>query len=197
VSRGSAFLHIHDWVPRLCRQVLESRIMSRHFLFAVAIVAFVSGESSAFAQPRPSTVVELAAGALLFPDEGIVTEGFVGGAGRLYVSPRISIGPEVAWIHGDNHSHLMATGNVTIDLLRSDQTGAAPRVTPFVVVGAGVFQTREQFFNGPYTSHEGAFTAGGGVRAAAGSRMFIAAEARVGWEMHLRVNGVVGVRLGS
>jgi hypothetical protein len=44
--------------------------------------------------------------------------------------------------------------------------------------------------------NEGAFTAGGGVRALVGPRVFVGAEARVGWELHLRLNGIIGVRLG-
>src|SRR3954471_13799904 len=85
----------------------------------------------ASAQGRPTAAVELAAGALFFPDDGItVSEGAIGGNGRFYVSPRVSLGPEVAYIRGQDHAHLMLTGNVTVDL-------APPRkrVTPFVVGG--------------------------------------------------------------
>jgi len=64
---------------------------------------------SAIAQERPGPLGELALGALLFADDGIVAEGFVGGAARFYVLPRISVGPEIAYIQGDNHSHLSLT----------------------------------------------------------------------------------------
>src|SRR5262245_31620048 len=147
----------------------------------------------AVAQERPSPVAEFAAGALLFADDGVVTEGFVGGSGRVYVSPRLSVGPEIAFIQGDNHSHLMLTGNLTIDVL-GPANGQPRPVTPFLVAGAGLFQTRERFFNGTFTSSEGAFTAGGGVRALLRHRVIVGAEARVGWELHLRFNGLVGVR---
>ena len=151
----------------------------------------------ALAQERPSPAAELAVGSLLFADDGVVAEGFVGGTARVYVLPRVSIGPEIAYIAGDNHSHLMLTGNVTVDFL--GPTGSQPRrVTPFAVVGAGLFQTREQFPNNEtFTSNEGAFTAGVGVRGTIGDRVFVGAEARVGWELHLRLNGLVGVRLGK
>jgi hypothetical protein len=69
-------------------------------------------------------------------------------------------------------------------------------VTPFLVVGGGVFQTHETFLAGSFTSSEGAFTAGGGVRVAAGDRVTIGVDARVGWELHVRVGGVLGIRLG-
>jgi hypothetical protein len=88
---------------------------------------------------------------------------------------------------------LGASGVDLVTLLNRD----APLVTPFVVVGAGLFQTRESFLdNETFTSSEGAFTAGGGVRGPIGERMMLGVEARVGWELHVRVNAVVGVCLG-
>jgi hypothetical protein len=41
-----------------------------------------------------------------------------------------------------------------------------------------------------------AFTAGDGVRALVGKAVIVGAEARVGWELHVRVNGVLGIQLG-
>src|SRR6185295_8559739 len=105
-------------------------------------------------------------------DDGIASESLVGGAARWHRLPRISVGPEVVYIHGDNHSHLMVTGNVTWDLL-APTNGRPPSITPFFVVGGGVFQTRETFFSGTFTSTEGAFTAGGGVRALVGDRVTV------------------------
>jgi len=64
-----------------------------------------------------------------------------------------------------------------------------------VVAGGGVFQTREHFFNGTYTSSEGAFTVGGGVRALAADRVTLGVEVRAGWEAHIRINGLIGVQL--
>ena len=148
---------------------------------------------------RSGPVAEIAGGALLFADDGVVTEGFVGGAGRFYLSPRVSVGPEIAFISGENHSHLMLTGNVTFDFL-GPINGQPRAVTPFAVVGGGLFRTSEQF---PFaavttsTSSEGAFTAGGGVRGLVGKRAVAGVEARIGWETHIRLNGFVGVRFGS
>src|SRR5688572_4043109 len=149
----------------------------------------------ATAQNRPGPAAEFAAGWVGFADDGVVSESLVGGAVRLYIRPRLSIGPEVVFIHGDNHSHLMVTENVTWDLM-APTNGRPPSITPFFVLGGGVFQTRERFSSGAFTSSEGAFTAGGGVRAVVGDRVTIGADARVGWELHLRVSGLVGLRLG-
>jgi hypothetical protein len=87
------------------------------------------------------------------------------------------------------------TGNLTFDVIAPAAGRAAP-VAPFLVVGVGMFQTRESFFGEDSTYTEGAFTAGGGVRAAVNQRVTVGVEARIGWETHLRINGLVGVRLG-
>jgi hypothetical protein len=150
----------------------------------------------AAAQERPSPVAELHAGALVFADDGFPRENFIGGAGRFYVLPRISVGPEIAYISGVDHSHLMLTGNMTFDLL-GPANGRPAKVTPFVVAGAGLFRTRQQFTRGIFTHTEGAFTAGGGVRARVGDVVTVGGEVRIGWELHLRFNAVVGVRLGK
>ena len=174
--------------------------VNSRFLLGLATLVFAligtPAIRAATAQERPEPAAELAAGALLFADDGVVGEGFVGGTARVYVSPRISVGPEIAFIRGQNHSHLMLTGNVTFDLA-GPVSGQPRAVTPFVVAGGGLFQTRERFLNGStFTSSEGAFTAGGGVRALVGRRVIVGAEARIGWELHIRLNAMVGVRLG-
>ena len=150
----------------------------------------------AAAQDRPGPAVEFAAGWVGFADDGIVSESLIGSAARWYPFRRISVGPEIAYIQGGRHSHLMLTGNVTCDLL-SPTNGRPRRITPFVVVGGGLFQTREQFSNGTFTSREGAFTAGGGVRAFVGDRITIGVDTRVGWEAHVRVSGFIGLHLGG
>lgn len=167
-----------------------------HSIIVSALILCPALAHPAVAEERPAAAGEFAAGAILFADDGVVSEGFVGGAARFYLRPRISVGPEITFVSGNNHSHLMLTGNVTFDLLGPPR-GAPPPVTPFVVVGGGFFQTRESFPSGTFTSADGAFTAGGGVRALAGRRLIVGAEARVGWELHIRVNGFIGVRLGE
>lgn len=164
-------------------------------LFAVLLLAV---DSPVGAQTRPAPAVDVSAGWVGFPDDGyLVSEALAGAAARYYVRPRLAIGPEVAFIQGDGHSHLMLTGNVFFDLRRPDR-GRAPRVTPFLVLGGGLYQTRETLLaRGPYTSREGAFTAGGGVRVPVGERGTVGVEARMGWEAHLRLNAVFGWRFGG
>jgi len=147
---------------------------------------------TAVAQDRPAAAAEVSLGWVGFADDGIVSETLVGGAVRLYVTPRIGLGPELLYLAGPNHSHLVITGNVIFDLVSPDHP-----VTPFLVVGGGLFQTRESFPSGSFTSSEGAFTFGGGVRASVSDRVLLGVDARVGWETHVRINGTIGVRLGK
>jgi hypothetical protein len=166
----------------------------------IAVIALawlvVPASCPAWAQERPAPAAEFAAGTLLFADDGIVSEGFVGGAARFYVLPRISVGPELAYISGTNHSHLVLTGNATFDFL-SPLNGRPRRATPFAVVGGGLFRTRQRFPSDPnFASSEGAFTAGGGFRARISDYVMAGVEARIGWELHLRLNATIGVLLG-
>lgn len=162
----------------------------------VVFCLFALPLSTVTAQNRPRSAAEFAAGWVGFADDGIVSEGLIGGAARFYLRPRISIGPELVYIGGTGHSHLIVTGNVTWDLF-APSGGRAYRTTPFLVVGGGLFQTRESLFTGSFTSSEGAFTAGGGVRTAISDRVTAGIEARAGWETHLRISGLVGVQLGG
>ena len=172
---------------------MRHRTFLKAALGLIASLILLSG--TAEAQEHPEPVIEMEAGWMGFADDGIVSEGLVGGAGRWYVSPRVSIGPELVYVHGSNHRHLIVTANVTFDFL-SPTSGRPRQVTPFLVAGGGLFQTRETFTSGDFTSREGAFTAGGGARASAGERVAIGIDVRVGWELHLRVSGFVGLRLG-
>ena len=163
---------------------------------AIALVAS-SVAGSASAQERGTTAIDVSAGWTGFADDGIVSEGAVGAAARWHVSPRVSIGPEFTFISGESHSHRVLTANVTFDLL-SPRSGRS-RVTPFIVIGGGVFNTSESFaFTGErFSSSEGAFTVGGGVRAPINDRVSLGADARLGWEPHIRLMAFASVRLGS
>jgi hypothetical protein len=59
--------------------------------------------------------------------------------------------------------------------------------------GLGMFWSRTQVGTGPYQSSDPAFTAGAGLRVRVSSRISATAEYRIGWELHQRVTGSVGV----
>ena len=169
-----------------------SRTVGEQFVCVMVVLVGVLPAKAA-AQELLRPIVELSAGWLGFPDDGgTVSEGMLGGTVRWYLSPRLSVGPEAIWVNGRDHSHFVLTGNVIFDLL-SPGSGKPQSVTPFLLAGGGMFQTRETFSRGDYTSTEGAFTAGGGARVRATDRVTFGIESRIGWEPHLRVNGFVGV----
>lgn len=167
------------------------RRMASIFLIVGVVLALLPQRAAA--QQVRRTVVEASSGWIGFADDGVVSEGLVGGAVRWHLTPRVSVGPEISWIRGRNHSHLVLTGNVNFDVL-SPRDDHPRRVTPFFVVGGGMFRTTESFVSGDFTSAEGAFTAGGGVRANPTDLLTFGVDARIGWELHIRLNGFIGLR---
>jgi hypothetical protein len=161
-------------------------------------LGLVTGVGPAGAQVRevPAPVVEVSGGWAGFLDDALIDHAVFGGSARVYVSPRLSLGPELVYMIGPGQDRdLFVTGNLTFDVLRP--TADRPRrVTPFVVVGGGWLRHSDRFGTETFSSGEGAFTAGAGVRGWVNDRVFVAGEARVGWKPHLRLSGTVGVALG-
>jgi hypothetical protein len=154
-----------------------------------AIVFTTSG--SALAQ-TPHAAAEGLLGHAGFLDETTINHSVWGAAARWYVLPRVGIGPELVYLKGPGDDRdLVITGNVTFDFV------AGRRITPFVVVGAGMFRHTDTFSGQTFTSTEGSFTAGGGVRVPIGERLYIAPELRLGWEPHYRVTVALGWRFGD
>ena len=122
---------------------MRARLRTAHRV-AAAVVALVLSAHPASAQQRPAPALEVAAGWVGFADDGVVSEFPIGGGFRWYVSPRVSVGPEVTFITGDSHSHQVVTGNLTFDFLTPRR--GAPRITPFMVVGGGMFRTSRHRF---------------------------------------------------
>jgi hypothetical protein len=165
-------------------------MMQLRFVPAAVCLALATLFASPAHARQQSFAIDAAAGWVGFADDGIVSEGLFGGAARWQISPRVGIGPELVYIQGENHSHFVVTGNLTFDF---NPDGA---VQPFILVGGGMFQTHETFFDDAVTSSEGAFTAGGGVRGRVSERVSLGLDVRLGWETHIRVGGIVSVRLG-
>jgi hypothetical protein len=157
-------------------------------VWLVAVVlGLAAGQSSA--QER-TFAIEGTGGYVGFADDGIVGHSLIGAAARWYVLPRISIGPEIQFMAGEgDHSDLMVTGNVTVDPI--ERRAGHPAI-PYLVVGGGLFQTRDTFRGDTFTSSEGGFTAGGGVRVFLGDSFYVAPEFRGGWEPHFRLSVSVG-----
>jgi len=162
------------------------------FLLAIGQAAPGFAQSDSL---RPAPAAEVLTGWAGFVDETLIEHVAFGGITRFYVTPRISLGPEVAYLRGpDGDRDVMITGNLTFDLLRP-RLGRPRRVTPFLVVGGGFAQNSLLIGTISYTSNEGAFTGGGGVRVWFNDSIYGVVETRIGWEPHVRVMGGVGVAL--
>lgn len=152
--------------------------------------------ASAHAQssdPPPAPAVEFLVGWAGFVDDATIDHSIYGAAGRISLTPRLAVGPEVVYMIGPGSDRdLFVTGNVTFDLVPPRQ-GRPRRVTPFVVGGGGFFQHSDRAGSFSFTSYEGAFTAGGGVRVWITERVYALADFRFGWELHARINGGIGI----
>jgi len=171
--------------------ILSSKAV-RRFGFLV-VTALLAAAVPLAAQGRPAA--EITSGAAGFVDDGFVFEPLLGVGARLPISPRVSIGPEVVYMWGEQTIRdLMVTGNVWFDFL-SPSGGRVPRATPYVVAGAGVFHQSSKYFGQTFSSTEGGFTAGGGARVWLGPSVYVAPELRIGWEPHIRATVTVGIKL--
>jgi hypothetical protein len=163
---------------------------------ALLVLALVLAGGNALAQStdsRPAPAVEFLAGYAGFVDDATIDHAIVGAAARVYLTPRVAIGPEFVYMRGPNSDRdLFLTGNLTFDVL-PPRDGHPRRVTPFLVAGGGFFQHSDRFGASTFTSYEGAFTGGGGVRGWMTKRVYALADVRLGWELHARVNGAIGI----
>jgi hypothetical protein len=143
-------------------------------------------------EARPAPAVEFLAGYAGFVDDATIDHAIAGTAARFYLTPRLAVGPELVYMWGPGSDRdLFLTGNLTFDVL-PPRSGRPRRVSPFLVAGGGFFRHGDRFGS----SSEGAFTAGGGVRAWMGDRVYAFGDVRFGWELHARANGGVGIRVG-
>jgi len=167
-----------------------------HACIGVILALFAAQAFAQAPDARPAPAVEFLAGYAGFADDATIDHAIAGTAARVYLTPRLAIGPEFVYMWGPNWDRdLILTGVVTFDLL-SPRDGRPPRVTPFLVAGGGLSQHSDRFGSFSFTSYEGAFTGGGGVRGWINDRVYTSADVRFGWELHARVNGGIGVGLG-
>ena len=144
------------------------------------------------AQDRPRPALEFSSGWAGFVDDATIHHAVFGGTARFYLTPRISVGPEFVYLVGPgNDRDLILTGNLTFDLIKPIDNRPR-RITPYVLAGGGYFQHRNRFVNRTFTASEGAFTGGGGVRIFLTRDLYIAPEARLGWELHQRLTVTIG-----
>lgn len=178
---------------------LDTMPVKRLLLALLAVIWVASSASAQTPNPsaaRPWAVLEAAGGYAGFVDDATIDHGLIGGAMRWFLSPRISVGPELVYMVGPGSDRdLMLTGNLTIDFM-SPESGRPAAFTPFIVVGGGLFRHSQRFGAEAFASIDPSFTAGAGARARVSDRVAVGADFRIGWELHCRVAGVVAVSLG-
>lgn len=157
------------------------------------LLAVLAGFTPNMAQAQERAwAADFSVGYAAFVDDAAKNYWLAGGSLRKYVTPRISIGPELVFTANEDlvrDRNVLLTGNVMLDAAQ-----AGSRVIPFVVGGVGIFRGRDQVPNGPFWFTDPAFTAGGGFRARVNDTWSAAAEYRIAWELHHRVSGSVGVQ---
>ena len=160
----------------------------RHQLGRLFFLAGLAGclPSMAAAQDRPAPIVEAVTGWAGFVDENWIDRTMIGGGGRVFVTRRVAIGPEFVFLRGSNDEHdWTLTVNATVDLVL-DAPSSPRRFVPYLAVGVGYLSQTTQVGTGPFTSGEGTFSGGFGVRVSVSRRFFVAPGVRVGYEPELR-----------
>lgn len=160
--------------------------------WVVATPAIVEAQSAPAADR--SWLVEAGVGHAEFADSPPMPHSVFGVSTRVYLTPRLAIGPEFALMRGSGeHRDTFLTGNVSWDL-RPRMPEARLNLVPFVLGGLGVMSLTDSVGTGTYSSTEGAFTAGGGLRLESASGLYVAPEVRIGWELHWRAGVTIGFR---
>lgn len=143
--------------------------------------------------PRPKAEIRLTGGASGFTgDNGDIPHGVAGGLFRVYVTRRVSIEPEFLYMtNNPNDRDYLTQVSAAYDFGDSNK-----RFVPYVVAGAGVLRHRSQFFGVDFKTRQPrvydtsytslAVNAGGGVKMFLTRRLFIAPEARVGYQPSIR-----------
>lgn len=162
---------------------------------AVPLLLVIGLPGVAAAQDRPWTA-EVAVGHAAFVDDSPKHFLVFGGRVRRYVTPRVSIGPELIVMTGGSGGvrdrNVTLTADVVFDLHHDDGL-AAGRVTPYIAGGAGIHWIRDIVRNGPYWGRSLGATAGGGVRVRV-RRVTASAEYRIGLAGYQRITGALGFR---
>jgi hypothetical protein len=173
-------------------------MLTHRFCPGLAMAAALLVAMPAMAQdgpPKDGPAIEVLAGHAGFADDATIQHSVVGVAARVYVTPRVSVGPEITYMRGpDTDRDWYFLGNLSWDL-RRPQAARPPRVSPFLIIGGGFFTHSDEFPSGTFTSSEGAFAGGGGARIHINDRLYAMGDFRVGWELHYRATGGVGLSL--
>jgi hypothetical protein len=174
-------------------KVMKKNILSIGFIFFTLLIAShaAQGQSptaGSGAEDRQGAVeVRGTFGGSYFLD---APTHFVGGGSvRFYLTRRLSFEPELLYMRGSRSDQdLVFTANLALDFATSK------RVKPYVIGGVGFLHHRELTGAGTFSATGWSGSGGVGVKVFLTEKLFIAPEARVGWEPLFRVTGSIGYR---
>ncbi len=116
-------------------------------LAAMLLVLGITGADEARAQ-EDRVALEGTVGWAGFVDDATKHHAVYGAGARFFITPRVSVGPELAYMVGpDADRDLFVLGSVWLDLL---PPAAESPVAPYVVFGAGYMGHRDERGRGPY-----------------------------------------------
>ena len=133
--------------------------------------------------------VEATGGWAGFADDGWIHHGIVGGSFRTFITGGLNLAPEVFYLVGPDGDR-----DVSVTPVAGYQFRRSARVQPYVNGGVGWLGHREAFLTRSFWSTGWTFGGGGGFKIRISDRLFVATEARLGWEPFLRTTVGVGYR---
>jgi hypothetical protein len=158
-------------------------------LGAMALALMVASCGMAQAQGAREAAAEGQFGWAGFEDDATKHHTVFGGALRLPLTDRLSVGPEIVYMRGPNTDRdVFFYGTLWYDLVARHSP-----VVPYLVAGGGLLRHSDEFQTGTFVTHEGSFTAGGGARVRLGPRAYVGGDLRLGWELHVRATAHVGM----
>lgn len=157
----------------------------RSLIVAITFVLITS--TAALAQGTPPPEIRAIAGLTTFLDEDADHHVVLGGAGRYYLTSRLSLEPEILYMIGSGSDR-----DVSIVPHVAWDFNPGQRVRPYVIGGVGLLHHRQRFGPFKFTDNEWTVDGGIGVKFFLNTRVFVAPEIRLGFEPLLRVAGSIG-----
>ena len=150
---------------------------------AIALLALVCS-SPVWAQRQLDAKGSI--GLASFLDESFEQHLLLGASARIYLTRRFSIEPEVLYLRqNQSHHDVVFMPNFVWDF-------GGRRVVPYVTGGIGVMRSSDSGFGRSFSNTDAVVSGGLGAKFYVNRNWFIAPEARLGFEAHVRLSAGVG-----
>ena len=165
------------------------RTVSIVFLALILIAANGWAQTADSAGKTYENKIELkgALGYANFIDDASLPHFVVGGAVRIGLFSGLGFQPELAYMYRSQRDRdFVLIPNLIWEFRRNS------RIVPYFIGGAGLLNHRETFDTFNLSGNAWIFQGGFGTKIFLNPKVFIAPEARIGWEPHIRITGTVG-----